>query len=104
MSESEIKETTTEVFFIEDSEFFVQLSKKITDKANIDDFSFPDAIKSPDKVKIRKRNANWESATTSKRGNIKGKKGDYLLLDPSGNKLKVTGKTFETLYKKIIED
>jgi uncharacterized protein YdeI (BOF family) len=98
----------TEIFFIEDGDFFDALSGKISDKANVDDFSFKDAALQPGKVRIRMRTEDWEAKTTSKstfkirRKNVSGKKGDFTLIDPNGNKLKVTAKTFKAVYAKII--
>jgi len=57
---------------------------------------------SPWKVKIRQRDVDWQSPTTSMRGDINGKKGDFLLIDPNGNKLKLTKKTFKAIYDKVI--
>lgn len=91
----------TELFFIEDGDFFKELGEKISDKRNIDDFSFVDSAQLPGKVKIRQRNCAWEIKTTSKRGNIKGIEGSYLLIDPSGNKLKVSESMFQNLHNKL---
>lgn len=88
-------------FFIEDGEFFEKLSEKITDKKNIDDFSFVDAATLPAKVRIMQRSEDWKIKTTSKRGDLKGKEGDFLLFDPNGNKLKVSGPMFRKLYNTL---
>ena len=85
-------------FFIEDGAFFEGLSEKITDKQNIDDFSFVEAAVLPNKVRIMQRSEDWRIKTTSKRGDLKGKAGDFLLFDPNGSKLKVSGPKFRKLY------
>jgi len=100
--EKETVDFGTELFFIEDPEFYAELKKKTTDKANIDDFSFGDAQINPGKVKIRKRDEDWETTTSSGRGRLKGKKGDFILIDQSGNKLKVTANNFNAVYEKVI--
>lgn len=91
----------TGFFYIEDGEFFEKLGEKVTDKQNMDDFSFAEAEMAPNKVRIMQRSEDWKIKTTSKRGDLKGKAGDFLLFDPNGNKLKVSGSKFRKIYNTL---
>ena len=99
--EEEKDEFGTGFFYIEDEEFFEKLGEKVTDKQNMDDFSFAEAEMAPNKVRIMQRSEDWKIKTTSKRGDLKGKAGDFLLFDPNGNKLKVSGSKFRKIYNTL---
>ena len=99
--EEEKDEFGTGFFYIEDGEFFEKLGEKVANKQNMDDFSFAEAEMAPNKVRIMQRSEDWKIKTTSKRGDLKGKAGDFLLFDPNGNKLKVSGSKFRKIYNTL---
>jgi len=102
MADKETVDFGTEIFFIEDSDFYKELQKETSNKQNPDEFIFGDAEISPSKVKIRKMGEDWAAKTsTFPFKDITGKKGDFLLRGPNG-KLKVTAAKFNKVYAKII--
>ena len=100
--EEEVDPFGTEPFFIEDSEFYEELEKKIKPKNNIGKFNFSTAKIDPSRIKIRVRTADGELVGDRKKGKVKVKKGDFFLRDSTGKRLNVSSKVFKEVYSKII--
>lgn len=94
-----------EEFYIEDPKFYEALEKKISFKANGGDFVFNDAKRNPNRTAIRILTNDAEAPgrrTKLGKSKIKCKKGDFLLRDSTGNRLRVTSKVFRAVYNKVI--
>lgn len=95
----------TEEFYIEDPKFYEALEKKVSYKENKGDFVFDDAKRNPGRVAIRILPDDAEAPGRRIKGDkskIKCKKGDFILRDTVGNRLRVAPEVFKSIYKKII--
>ena len=92
----------TEIFFVEVKEFYEALEKKVSVKENVGDFLFGEAKRNPGSTPIRLLKDGGEANGSRGRGKIKFKKGDFMLRDVDGNRLKVSSEVFRAVYKKVI--